>query len=93
MCCGWSSCSSYHATWVHSSVVRAADCRSAGPWLKSGCALAQQVVAQRCGRDAASTQPLAQGCLEKGARPGYQGLELRWLVLHPVKLASCHLGT
>ena len=30
-----SSCSSQ----VHSSVVRAADCRSAGPWLKSGCAL------------------------------------------------------
>ena len=27
------------AQWVHSSVVRAADCRSAGPWLKSGCAL------------------------------------------------------
>ena len=26
-------------TWVHSSVVRVADCRSAGPWLKSGCAL------------------------------------------------------
>ena len=26
-------------TWVHSSVVRAADCSSAGPWLKSGCAL------------------------------------------------------
>ena len=26
-------------TWVHSSVVRAADYRSAGPWLKSGCAL------------------------------------------------------
>ena len=25
--------------WVHSSVVRAADRRSAGPWLKSGCAL------------------------------------------------------
>ena len=24
---------------VHSSVVRAADCRSAGPWFKSGCAL------------------------------------------------------
>ena len=24
---------------VHSSVARAADCRSAGPWLKSGCAL------------------------------------------------------
>ena len=22
--------------WVHSSVVRAADCRSAGPWFKSG---------------------------------------------------------
>ena len=27
------------AQWVHSSVVRAADCRSAGPWFKSGCAL------------------------------------------------------
>ena len=27
------------ASWVHSSVVRAADCRSAGPWFKSGCAL------------------------------------------------------
>ena len=26
-------------TRVHSSVVRAADCRSAGPWFKSGCAL------------------------------------------------------
>ena len=25
---------------VHSSVVRAADCRSAGPWFKSGCAQA-----------------------------------------------------
>ena len=24
---------------VHSSVVRVADCRSAGPWFKSGCAL------------------------------------------------------
>ena len=23
--------------WAHSSVVRAADCRSAGPWFKSGC--------------------------------------------------------
>ena len=30
----------FHFTkWVHSSVVRAADCRSAGPWFKSGCAL------------------------------------------------------
>ena len=28
--------------WVHSSVVRAADCRSAGPWFKSGCALLRQ---------------------------------------------------
>ena len=26
-------------TWEHSSVVRAADCRSSGPWFKSGCAL------------------------------------------------------
>ena len=25
--------------WVHSSVVRATNCRSAGPWFKSGCAL------------------------------------------------------
>ena len=30
---------SLRATWVHSSVVRAVDCRSAGPWFKSGCAL------------------------------------------------------
>ena len=28
-----------HRQWVHSSVVRAADCRSAGPWFKSGRAL------------------------------------------------------
>ena len=27
-------------TWVHSPVAGAADCRSAGPWFKSGCALA-----------------------------------------------------
>ena len=27
------------SSWVHSSVVRAADCRSACPWFKSGCAL------------------------------------------------------
>jgi hypothetical protein len=29
--------------WVHSSVARAADCRSAGPWFKSGCALFTQL--------------------------------------------------
>ena len=29
-------------TWVHSSVVRAADRRSAGPWFESGCALQSQ---------------------------------------------------
>ena len=34
------------AMWVHSSVVRAADCRSAGPWFKSGCAL---LPASNCG--------------------------------------------
>ena len=27
------------SAWVYCSVVRAADCRSAGPWFKSGCAL------------------------------------------------------
>ena len=27
---------------VHSSVVRAADCSSAGPWFKSGCALTRE---------------------------------------------------
>jgi hypothetical protein len=36
----------YMAMWVHSSVVRAADCRSAGPWFKSGCAL---LLASNCG--------------------------------------------
>ena len=30
--------------WVHSSVVRAADCRSAGPWFKSGCALLRAAI-------------------------------------------------
>ena len=29
----------YDSIWVHSSMVRAADCRSAGPWFNSGCAL------------------------------------------------------
>ena len=33
------------AKWVHSSVVRAADCRSAGPWFNSGCALCSSFVA------------------------------------------------
>ena len=33
------------AMWVHSSVVRAADCRSAGPWFKSGCALLAAIAA------------------------------------------------
>ena len=32
---------------VHSSVARAADCRSAGPWLESGCALNSLECAQR----------------------------------------------
>ena len=36
-------------TWVHSSVVRAADCRSAGPWFESGCALKVQIfIAAQC---------------------------------------------
>ena len=49
--CGWRSglarvcqqqfhiCRRQTYMWVHSSVARAADRRSAGPWLKSGCAL------------------------------------------------------
>ena len=40
--------------WVHSSVVRAADRRSAGPWLKSGCALVEACLPfegrRRCSR-------------------------------------------
>ena len=39
---------------VHSSVVRAADCRSAGPWFKSGCALF--VVVSKSVRDAEETE-------------------------------------
>jgi hypothetical protein len=39
---------------VHSSVVRAADCRSAGPWCKSGCALF--VVVSKSVRDAEETE-------------------------------------
>ena len=38
--CGKTAIESWPVIWVHSSVVRAADCRSAGPWFKSGCALA-----------------------------------------------------
>ena len=34
--------------WVHSSVVRAADCRSAGPWFKSGCALLDDAHMKLC---------------------------------------------
>ena len=37
--------------WVHSSVVRAADCRSAGPWFKSGCALSPFLCAPPGARD------------------------------------------
>ena len=37
--CGKTAIESWPVIWVHSSVVRAADCRSAGPWFKSGCAL------------------------------------------------------
>ena len=33
------SCWAHAITRAHSSVARAADCRSAGPWLNSGCAL------------------------------------------------------
>jgi hypothetical protein len=36
-CNGGRGCNA--SMWVHSSVVRAADCRSSGPWFKSGCAL------------------------------------------------------
>jgi hypothetical protein len=39
---------------VHSSVVRAADCRSAGPCFKSGCALF--VVVSKSVRDAEETE-------------------------------------
>ena len=39
---------------VHSSVVRAADCRSAGPWFKSWCALF--VVVSKSVRDAEETE-------------------------------------
>jgi hypothetical protein len=39
---------------VHSSVVRAAECRSAGPWYKSGCALF--VVVSKSVRDAEETE-------------------------------------
>ena len=50
---GWGVCSSpmrklggNSTSRVHSSVVRAADCRSAGPWFKSGCALLRAAKAQ-----------------------------------------------
>ena len=45
--------STHRRAWVHSSVVsvvRAADCRSAGPWFKSGCALSVDDVGRRMAR-------------------------------------------
>ena len=45
--CTWKPTAVHYSAWVHSSVVRAADCRSAGPWFKSGCAL---FVESRCDR-------------------------------------------
>ena len=44
---------------VHSSVARAADCRSAGPWFKSGCALRRLLRCASCLLigDARSTPP------------------------------------
>ena len=39
-------CACFQCMWVHSSVVRAADRRSAGPWLKSGCALGSDLDVQ-----------------------------------------------
>ena len=41
----------YVFTWVHSSVARAADCRSAGPWFKSGCALMRKHARNRRERE------------------------------------------
>ena len=49
-------------TWVHSSVVRAADCRSAGPWFKSGCAL--------CTTLCTCTQPTGLQWAAPGIEPG-----------------------
>ena len=53
--------------WVHSSVVRAANCRSAGSWFKSGCALLPQT-----GTFVVSVDPslLAIRGLQVGVLPG-----------------------
>ena len=50
----WDADDASFARRVHSSVARAADCRSAGPWFKSGCALF--VVASKSVRDAEETE-------------------------------------
>ena len=49
---------------VHSSVARAADCRSAGPWFKSGCALF--VVVSKSVRDAEETERERERETERG---------------------------
>ena len=60
------------AMWVHSSVVRAADCRSAGPWFKSGCALFVHWHARRCMR--------REEILEAGLEPAISSLGGRRLI-------------
>ena len=54
--------SALRLSWVHSSVVRAADCRSAGPWFKSGCALSS-ARARNKDADLHSCKCSAMGCL------------------------------
>ena len=50
-----------HIAWVHSSVVRAADCRSAGPWFESGRTLTS-APAQRVVRTPHRHTPITARC-------------------------------
>ena len=54
--------------WVHSSVVRAADCRSAGPWFKSGCALLS-VLLLSCSSHKHFCEPSCTGAREEESNP------------------------
>ena len=59
--------------WVHSLVVRAADCRSAGPWFKSGCALLHS------SRQARAIGMGARSLKFAGAMDGWHPKELAYL--------------
>ena len=71
--------------WVHSSVARAADCRSAGPWFKSGCALVLRHAPREAGVSTRSGLGSGTACL----CPSCCRVLLHAPSLHPWPLQGC----